>query len=149
MAPLIAGVFADRGKDAAVFRGDDGLDEVTIASSTTLWWVRGGEVTEVTLVPEDLGVSRRSLDQIRGADAAFNAAVATRLLDGEVSAVRDAVLLNAGVALAVAAGDEGPGTDGVSDAVRRGMAAAAGAIDSGAARQALARWIAATRSVAG
>jgi anthranilate phosphoribosyltransferase len=106
-------------------------------------------VTEVTLVPEDLGVSRRSLDQIRGADAAFNAAVATRLLDGEVSAVRDAVLLNAGVALAVAAGDEGPGTDGVSDAVRRGMAAAAGAIDSGAARQALARWIAATRSVAG
>ncbi len=149
MAPLIAGVFADRGKDAAVFRGDDGLDEVTIASTTSLWWVRGGAVTEMTLVPEDLGVSRRSLDEIRGADAAFNAAVATRLLDGEVSAVRDAVLLNAGVALAVAAGDEGPGTDGVLDAVRRGMAAAAGAIDSGAARQALDRWVAATRAVAG
>ena len=149
MAPLIAGVFADRGKDAAVFRGDDGLDEVTIASTTSLWWVRGGAVTEMTLVPEDLGVSRRSLDEIRGADAAFNAAVATRLLDGEVSAVRDAVLLNAGVALAVAAGDEGPGTDGVPDAVRRGMAAAAGAIDSGAARQALDRWVAATRAVAG
>src|SRR6478735_1844480 len=46
MAPLLAGVFAHRGKDAAVFRGDDGLDEVTVSTTTHVWWVREGSVTE-------------------------------------------------------------------------------------------------------
>ncbi len=149
VAPLVAGVFADRGRDAAVFRGDDGLDEVTIATTTTLWWVREGTVSELSLSPEDLGVSLRPLDQIRGADAAFNAAVASRLLEGESSAVRDAVLLNAGVALAVAGADEAPGAEGVLEAVRHGMSTAAEAIDSGAAKATLDRWIAASRAVAG
>ena len=46
MAPLMAGVFAGRGKDAAVFRGDDGLDELTVSTTSTVWWVRGGQVTQ-------------------------------------------------------------------------------------------------------
>ncbi len=144
IAPLIAGVFADRGKDAAVFRGDDGLDEVTIATTSTLWWVRDGAVTELVLDPVDLGVPRQPLDAIRGADPAFNAEVVTRLLDGERSAVRDAVLLNAGVALAVADRGVAPGEAGVLDAVRRGLARSAEVIDSGAARDVLARWVAAS-----
>ncbi len=145
LAPLIAGVFADRGSAAAVLRGDDGLDEVTIATTTRLWWVRDGAVTEVVLDPEALGVPRQPLDTIRGDDASFNAAVATRLLDGERSAVRDAVLLNAGVALAVATGASGAGADGVVAAVHDGMARAAESIDSGAAKRTLEEWIAATR----
>ena len=51
MAPLLAGVFAHRGKDAAVFRGDDGLDEVTVSTTTHVWWVRGGSVTERSARP--------------------------------------------------------------------------------------------------
>ena len=147
VAPLIARVFAERGTSAAVFRGDDGLDEVTIATSSSMWWVRDGGVTEARLDPEVLGVERRPLDAIRGAEPAFNAAVATRLLDGERSAVRDAVLLNAGVALAVSTGAASTDEGALVDAVRAGMATAAGAIDSGAARETLARWVAATGAV--
>lgn len=149
VAPLIAGVFADRGTSAAVFRGDDGLDEVTIATTSTLWWVRDGAVTEVVLDPADLGVQRQPLEAIRGADAAYNAAVATRLFDGQRSAVRDAVLLNAGVALAVASGAGSAHPDDIVAAVRAGMARAAEAIDSGAARRTLDAWVATTHEVAG
>ncbi len=144
LAPLIAGVFADRGSAAAVFRGDDGLDEVTTATTTRLWWVRDGAVTEAVLDPEDLGVSRHPLETLRGDDASFNAAVATRLFDGERSPVRDAVLLNAGVALAVAAGADGTGEDDVLAAIRDGMDRAAESIDTGAAGRSLQAWIAAT-----
>ena len=52
IAPLIAGVFADRGRVGAVFRGDDGLDELTIAGSSTVWWVRDGAVTEFSVDPD-------------------------------------------------------------------------------------------------
>ena len=58
MAPLIAGVFAGRGKDAAVFRGDDGLDELTLSTTSTVWWVRGGEVTQRTFDPLHVGLER-------------------------------------------------------------------------------------------
>jgi len=149
VAPLIAGVFADRGTPAAVFRGDDGLDEVTIATTTTLWWVRDGAVTEVVLDPAALGVEPQPLDAIRGDDAAFNAAVARRLFDGERSAARDAVLLNAGVALAVASGAASVTPDDIVEAVRAGMARAGDAIDSGAARRTLDTWVATTHEVGG
>ena len=42
MAPLVAGVFAGRGRRTAVFRGDDGLDEVTVSTTSHVWWVEGG-----------------------------------------------------------------------------------------------------------
>src|SRR3954471_10337493 len=75
MAPLLAGVFADRGKDAAVFRGDDGLDEVTVSTTSSVWWVRGGHVQQHVLVPEALGLSRSPLETLRGGDAVHNAGV--------------------------------------------------------------------------
>jgi anthranilate phosphoribosyltransferase len=56
IAPLIAGVFAGRGRAASVFRGDDGLDELTLATTSTVWWVRDGAVTELTLDPTDVGL---------------------------------------------------------------------------------------------
>jgi len=149
LGPLIAGVFADRGTPAAVFRGDDGLDEVTIATTSTLWWVRDGAVGELVLDPDDLGVARSPLAAIRGAEPAFNAEVATRLFAGERSAVRDAVLLNAGVALAVASGATSPAPGDVLEAVRAGVSRAAQALDSGAAARTLDGWVAATREIAG
>ena len=56
-APIIAGVFASRGTDAAVFRGRDGLDELTVSDVSDLWWVRNGEVSELQIT----GRRRRSL----------------------------------------------------------------------------------------
>jgi len=137
---LMAGVFARRGVDAWVFRGDDGLDELTTTTTSRLWSVHGGEVRESTVDPRDFGLPLTTTEALRGGDAAHNADVVRRLLDGETGAVRDAVLLNAAAALAVHdTPDEDPQTALVS-----GLERAAAAIDSGAAKAALERWVAAS-----
>nr|MBU9945222.1 anthranilate phosphoribosyltransferase [Dermatophilaceae bacterium] len=87
IAPLIAGVFAGRGRAAAVFRGDDGLDELTLATTSTVWWVRDGDVTELSLDPSDLGLELSPVEALRGGDAAHNAQVVRDLLAGEVGPV--------------------------------------------------------------
>ncbi len=144
MAPIMAGVFARRGVDAWVFRGDDGLDELTTTTTSHLWQVTGGEVTESLLDPTDLGLALSQPDDLRGGDAEHNAAVVRRVLAGEGGPVRDAVLLNAGAALAVHAGAAGSVHDRLADGITR----AGSAIDSGAAEQALGRWVeAAARQV--
>ncbi len=136
MAPLMAGVFARRGVDAWVFRGDDGLDELTTTTTSQVWGVRGGEVTPFTVVPEDLGLTRSTPADLRGGDAAFNADVVRRLVDGERGPVRDAVVLNAGAALAVYGGEPGDPLALLAD----GMATAEKALDAGAVRVLLDRW---------
>ena len=146
LAPLMAGVFAGRGTDAAVFRGDDGLDELTLGTTSHVWWVRGGTITERTLDPVDLGLERQPLEALRGADAVHNAEVARSLLAGERGAVRDAVVLNAGLALALTQPDRGAGDEGFLAQVREGMDRAEQAIDSGAAGRLLDTWAAATRA---
>jgi anthranilate phosphoribosyltransferase len=138
MAPVMAGVFAERGVDAWVFRGDDGLDELTTTTTSHVWRVHDGAVTTHTVDPTELGIPLSAPDALRGGDVAFNAGVVRRLLDGEQGAVRDAVLLNAGAALAVHAAD---GSD-LHAGLEAGIARAAEAIDSGAARAVLDRWVA-------
>jgi anthranilate phosphoribosyltransferase len=140
MAPVMAGVFAERGADAWVFRGDDGLDELTTTSTSSVWVVHGGEVGTATVDPAAHGLAPATTDDLRGGDAAHNAAVVRRVLDGEPGPVRDAVLLNAGAALAVY---DAPGGD-VAATLDAGIAKARDAIDSGAAKDTLARWIAAS-----
>lgn len=144
MAPILAGVFAERGKDAAVFRGDDGLDELTVATTSHVWWVRDGLLRQERLDPVEVGLEVHSVDTLRGKDAEFNARVVRRILDGERSPVRDAVVLNAGVALALDATDRGTSHDDFVADVRAGMDRAEASLDSGAAKQALDRWVAAT-----
>ena len=102
MAPLMAGVFAARGTNAAVFRGDDGLDEVTVTTTTSVWWVRDGQVQQFTLDPQALGLSYAPIEALRGGEAAENAQVVRDLVAGQRGPVRDAVVLNTGVALAIA-----------------------------------------------
>ena len=145
LAPLMAGVFADRGKDAAVFRGDDGLDELTISTTSTVWWVRGGVVHEHTLDPRELGLELHPLETLRGGDAVHNAGVVREVFGGQQGPVRDAVVLNAGIALALTGEDSGPGHDAFTADVRAGMDRAARAIDEGAATAVVGRWVAATR----
>lgn len=140
MAPLMAGVFARRGVDAFVFRGDDGLDEITTTTTTRLWEVHAGEVVEHTIDTADLGIARATTADLRGQDAAYNAEVVRRLLAGEKGPVRDAVLVNAGAALAVYDAADGSLTDRLAAGIER----AAAAIDSGAAAAKLDAWVAAS-----
>jgi anthranilate phosphoribosyltransferase len=140
MAPVMAGVFAARGTEAWVFRGDDGLDELTTTTTSSLWAVRGGVVTEHTVDPTRLGIGPATAADLRGGDAAHNADVVRRLLAGESGPVRDAVVLNAGAALAVY--DDVDGT--IEDRLADGMARAAQAIDSGAAARTLEHWVSAS-----
>ncbi len=145
MAPIVAGVFAGRGRDAAVFRGDDGLDELTLATTSTIWWVRSGDVVEHQLDPERLGVTLAATAALRGGDAAYNAQVVREVFDGRHGPVRDAVVLNAGAALAVAANaDSGRTPAAIHADIRAGMDRAEAALDSGAAADLVDRWIAAT-----
>ena len=101
MAPVMAGVFAARGADAWVFRGDDGLDELTTTTTSSVWIVHEGQVTTATVDPRDLGLATSTPEELRGGDTAHNADVVRRMLAGEEGPVRDAVLLNAAAALAV------------------------------------------------
>ncbi|MGW4721326.1 anthranilate phosphoribosyltransferase [Streptomyces sp. NPDC004291] len=138
MAPIMAGVLAERGSSALVFRGDDGLDELTTTATSRVWVVRDGAVREEAFDPRDAGIDLVPVEALRGADASYNADVARRLFAGETGPVRDAVLLNSAAALAALA----PGDGTLVERIRAGIAQAAEAIDSGAARRALERWIA-------
>ncbi|MFC9391881.1 anthranilate phosphoribosyltransferase [Streptomyces sp. NPDC057027] len=142
MAPVVAGVFAERGNSALVFRGDDGLDELTTTSTSRVWVVKDGGVTEERFDPRDVGIELVPLEALRGADASYNADVARRLLAGETGPVRDAVLLNAAAALTALE----PGTGTLAEQLSAGIAKAAESIDSGAARRSLERWIAASNA---
>jgi anthranilate phosphoribosyltransferase len=139
MAPLVAGVLAARGRSALVFRGEDGLDELTIAGPSRVWWVRDGSVTEQLLDPADLGIERSPVEALRGADAAYNSSVARAVLAGQSGPVRDAVLLNAAAAL-VAAGVGDPGL-GLLDRMGPALVLAARSVDEGAASAVLDRWV--------
>jgi anthranilate phosphoribosyltransferase len=140
MAPVMAGVFARRGADAWVFRGDDGLDELTTTTTSSVWMVHEGTVEQTSVDPTRFGIPRATTEALRGGDTAHNAEVVRRVVAGERGAVRDAVLLNAGAALAVY--DDRSGS--VDDRLAAGLATATEALDSGAAAATLERWIAAS-----
>jgi len=146
MAPILAGVFATRGRDAAVFRGDDGLDELTLSTTSTVWWVRSGSVVSRVVDPTRLGLSTQPTSSLRGGDAAHNAQVVRAVFAGAGGAVRDAVVLNAGLALALTSADSGSSAEAFEEDVRAGLSRAASAIDSGAATRLVAAWVAATRT---
>jgi anthranilate phosphoribosyltransferase len=145
MAGVMAQVLAARGTTALVFRGEDGLDELTTTAPSRVWVVHDGKVSETTLEPTELGVQRVSPEALRGADAAHNAEVAHRFLAGEPGPVRDAVLLNAAAGLvALTMTDES-----LAVQIGAGMERAAAAVDSGAAAETLERWVTVTQRLAG
>jgi anthranilate phosphoribosyltransferase len=137
MAPVMADVLAARGARALVFRGDDGLDELTTATTSSVWIVRDGEVEPDRLDPGALGIPPSGADDLRGGPPAFNADVFRRVLDGEKGPVRDAVLLNAAAALA--AFDQRSAR--LHDAIGAGLERAAAAVDDGRAAAQLERWV--------
>lgn len=142
MAPLVAGVLARRGSRGLVFRGDDGLDELTTTGPSTVWEIRGGSVTEVGFSPEDLGIRLATVEQLRGGDAQANAQVVRDVLAGRGGPPRDAVLVNAAAGL-VAFDTTAEGT--FLERMRQAYVRAEESIDSGAAAAVLEKWVALTR----
>ena len=145
MAGVVAGVFAGRGASVLVFRGDDGLDELTLATTSRVWLVHRGTVHERTLDPAVLGLARAPVAALRGGDAPFNAEVVRRMLAGEPGPVRDAVLLNAAAALVALAG---PDPDRLDEQLAAGLVRAGAAVDGGGAEKVLGSWVRATHEVA-
>lgn len=145
MAPIVAGVLAERGSSALVFRGDDGLDELTTTTTSHIWVVRDGSVRVEVFDPRQVDIERVDPAALRGADAAYNAEVARRLLAGERGPVRETVLLNAASALVALAQTDEP----LTVQFERAIARAREAVDSGAAAASLERWVAVTRKLAG
>jgi anthranilate phosphoribosyltransferase len=94
MASLVAGVLATREGSALVFRGEDGLDELSTTSPTQVWVVADGQVTQTRIEASSLGLATATLTDLRGGDAAHNAGVVREMLAGKPGPVRDAVLLN-------------------------------------------------------
>jgi anthranilate phosphoribosyltransferase len=130
-APVYAEALEQLGTEAAlVVSGEEGLDEVSGAGPTVAVAI-GDVAVGHRIVPEDAGVPRHPIEAIRGGDPEHNALALRRLLNGEHGAYRDAVLLNAATALAL-----------VGEPMESGASRAAEAIDSGAARDLLGRWIA-------
>jgi anthranilate phosphoribosyltransferase len=146
--PLIVGVFQTRGATALVFRGDDGLDELTTTGHSHVWEVSRGLVTEHDLDPRDLGIPVARIEDLVGGTPEHNAAIVRRTLDGERGAVRDIVLLNAaaGIVSFRLAEDPSRVQESFVERFRAALSVATEAIDSGAATRTLDAWVNATRS---
>ncbi len=139
LAEVMAGVLATRGSSVLVVRGEDGLDELTTTTTSTIWRVQAGTIERLTFDPAAFGFRRAEIAELVGGDAESNAAEARSVLGGAKGPVRDAVVLNAAGALVAHAGLSG-GAQWVP-AWEAGLARATAAIDSGEAEQLLARWV--------
>ena len=148
--PLIVGVFRTRGATALVFRGDDGLDELTTTGHSHIWEVSRGSVTEHDLDPLELGIPRADIADLLGGDADLNASIARAVLAGQTGPVRNIVVLNAAAGLVAfdLAKDPAQLQVPILDRFRAKIAVAEETIDSGAAIAKLDEWVAATNAVA-
>ena len=139
LAEVMAGVFAARGSSVLVVHGDDGLDELTTTTTSTIWRVQAGTVDRLTFDPMGFGFARAQVADLVGGDADTNAAEARDVFGGARGAVRDAVVLNAAGAMVAHAGLSSHAE--WLPSWEEGLTRAAEAIDSGAAEQLLARWV--------
>ena len=134
MGPIMADVFGATGsRHTLIVHADDGLDELSVTSPSSVLEVSGDgsgefELTEWRVDPTALGLAPATMADLRGGDAAFNAAVIRSVLEGERSARRDIGVLNAAAALVVA---------GRVDDVERGLGLADESIESGRAAEVL------------
>lgn len=129
---LMADALAQLGAEHAILvHGHDGLDELSTAGPARTWTVHGARVVEGVIDPVSVGFSAAPTAALAGGDAAANAATIVRIFEGEQGAIRDAVLLNAGLGLVVA---------GACTTLAEGVERARDAIDRGAATATLSRF---------
>lgn len=148
--PLITGVFRTRGATALVFRGDDGLDELTTTGHSRIWEVTRGDIHEHDLDPRDLGIPIADLADLLGGSPEHNADILRRTLQGERGAVRDIVLLNAaaGIVAYELSQDATQVQRPILERLREGLARATAAVDDGSAAAKLEQWIGVSRELA-
>jgi anthranilate phosphoribosyltransferase len=151
IAPLMAQELAERGRFGLVFRGDDGLDELTTTTTSTLWMVTPEGVQQQSLNPSDFGIKTASQDALLGGDAKQNAQIARDLFAGktqnQLGAVRDIVILNAAggvVAYRVAKNPQLSGSS-LKSLFDAAIEQVTSALDSGAANNKLEQWVSATQ----
>ncbi|TME45961.1 MAG: anthranilate phosphoribosyltransferase [Chloroflexi bacterium] len=133
LAPLMVQVLKELGHERAlVFYGEDGIDELTTTGPSRVFELKAGSVTEYELEPQELGVPRSTLDDLRGGTPKENAELLRKVLDGERGPRRDVVLLNAGAA-ALAAGRAQTWPEAIAIVTE--------SLDSGRAKQSLARLV--------
>jgi anthranilate phosphoribosyltransferase len=138
MAERMVGVLAAREcHRAMVVSGDDGLDELTLSTTSTVVELREGKIDSYTVDPSDLGLERVPSSALTGGDPAHNAQLSRQVLDGEPGPRRDVVILNAAAGLVIA---------GIVDDLAAGVDVARASIDGGHARAALDRLVAASNA---
>ncbi|HEU5094529.1 MAG TPA: anthranilate phosphoribosyltransferase [Reyranella sp.] len=135
--PVAAALLANRAVSAWVVHGDSGLDELSTTGPSFVASIKGGNLTSFEVKPEDAGVGRASLADLKGADPAYNAGRLRTMLEGARDPYRDVVLLNAAAAFIVA---------GRADTLRLGADLAAREIDSGRAKAKLEKLISVSNS---
>lgn len=141
---VMAQVLGDRGVDGFVFRGDDGLDELTLTTTTQVLTIGNGEIESGLIDPPKFGIPYSPIESLVGGEASENAKIALEVFDGAKGAPRDAVILNA--ASAIAAYNNDAELD-LATRFEEGIAEAIQAIDSGAAKDLLNRWVKLTQAL--
>ncbi|HAC58726.1 MAG TPA: anthranilate phosphoribosyltransferase, partial [Rhodobiaceae bacterium] len=122
------------GSDSAwVVHGSDGMDEITTTGPSTVAELKNGKIRVFEVTPEEAGLRRASIEELKGGNPAENAAAIRRLFDGDAGAYRDIVLLNAAAALIVS---------GKASSLKEGVATAANIVDGGGAKETLAKLVA-------
>ena len=142
---VMAQVMASKGCDGFIFRGDDGLDEITLNGATTILAIGGEQIIREKIDAKDFGLQNAPLSSIVGGDGAENAAISMSIFNGEIGAHRDVVLLNAAATIAAF---EGALDESVHERIAQGLVKARQAIDSGAALELVAKWGELSRSIA-
>jgi len=140
MASKMIGVLANLGSVSAfVFHGEDGLDELTTTGPSQIYRLRNGEITQSEFTPEDFGVPRASIAEIRGGDVQENVSILRSILAGEKGPKRDIAVVNAAAGIVAA---------GLADGFTDGVAAAEKAIDTGAAGSVLSKVVSRSQQMA-
>jgi anthranilate phosphoribosyltransferase len=144
LLPLMAQVLLDQGKEGFVFRGDDGLDEVSLSTTTQVIQISDGQLTQSVFNPADLGITSSPISALAGGDAVYNAQVTMKIFAGEKGAMRDAVTLNAAFAIAAFKADFNLP---LQTQIANGFVLANKAIDSGAALSVVKKWAELTNEI--
>ena len=142
--PIMAQVIADRGGEGFAFRGDDGIDELTLSTTSTVIQIYNGQTQVFSFDPNDIGISRAPLSDLVGGTPDVNARIIREVFEGKKGPIRDAIALNAAIAIAAFKADF---NIGLTQQIANGYVLAQQAIDSGKAAELLENWSSYTQEI--
>lgn len=138
LSGVFAQVLVDQGREGFIFNGDDGLDWVSLATTTTVIQISKSGLKQQSFNPDDLGIAQAPIEELLGTGLRENAERTNQIFSGKTGAMRDLATLNAAFAIAAFKGDfDLP----LGTQIANGFVLANKAIDSGAAKAVLKRWV--------